>query len=120
MKDAEKGADKIIEYIKSGKEITNYTDYDADGFGAGVTFTTLTRRLGGVVNVWANSRDMGFGMSVEGIKKMLNKYPNTKLIVTTDNGVVTFDAVEYANSLGIEVVITDHLNLTRLESFQMR
>ena len=108
MKDAEKGADKIIEYIKSGKEITNYTDYDADGFGAGVTFTTLTRRLGGVVNVWANSRDMGFGMSVEGVKKMLNKYPNTKLIVTTDNGVVAFDAVEYANSLGIEVVITDH------------
>lgn len=108
MKDADKASDKIIEYIKNKKLIVNYTDYDADGFGGGVTCTTLLKRAGANIEVFGNTRTQGFGMCIDGINDLIAKYPDVKLIITTDNGIVAFDAVSYANSKGIEVIITDH------------
>ncbi|MEK7092773.1 MAG: DHHA1 domain-containing protein, partial [Patescibacteria group bacterium] len=34
--------------------------------------------------------------------------PNITLIITVDNGIVAFDAVNFANKQGIDVIITDH------------
>lgn len=47
-------------------------------------------------------------MSLKGIDLVLQKYPDTKIIITVDNGIVANDAVEYANSKNLEVIITDH------------
>ena len=38
----------------------------------------------------------------------MEKYPDTKLIITVDNGIVAHDAVAFANTKGIDVIVTDH------------
>ena len=109
MKDAEKAATRIVEAINRKEAIALYTDYDADGFGCGVVFTELMRQMPyDQFTVFFNTRSMGFGMNCKGIDLILDRQPDTRLIITSDNGIVAFEAVEYAKSKGIDVIITDH------------
>lgn len=108
MLDAFKAAKVIVDCINNGEEICLYSDYDCDGWGAAVTGVGMIREMGGKVNVFTNIRSMGYGICKEGIDKVMAKWPNTKLILTADNGIVAFDAIDYANSLGLKTVVTDH------------
>lgn len=119
MKDAEKAVDIIINYCKhiwdateKGQtpdfEITNYSDYDPDGVGSLLTFYYGFGKIGVPINTFQNDASMGYGITKEGVDKVLKKYPKTKLIITSDNGIVAFDAIEYAKSLGLDVIVTDH------------
>ena len=109
MRDAVKAALRIIEAIKAGHKIVLYGDYDADGCGCIVIAKLLFKALGyDNFDTFHNDRWLGFGMNKQGIDSILASNPDVKLIVTADNGIVAFDAVDYANSLGIDVVITDH------------
>lgn len=108
MKDGVVAAQAIIDSIDAGEEITLYSDYDADGWGSSVVGDYMFAELGVKINTFSNTRDMGYGMCPEGVDKILELYPNTKLIVTADNGIVAFDAVDYAISKGLKVVVTDH------------
>ena len=109
MKDALKAAQRIVDAINNNEEIALYTDYDADGFGCAIVFNELMKQIPyNKFIIYHNTRTLGFGMKVDGIKTIMNKQPGTKLIVTSDNGIVAFDAVDYANSLGVEVIVTDH------------
>lgn len=108
MKDAEKACDLIIKHIKAGNPIVNYSDYDCDGWGSAVASYHLFKNLGVEINTFQNTAAIGYGISKTGIDKMLEAYPDTKLIITTDNGIVAFEAAAYAKSLGIDIIITDH------------
>lgn len=109
MLDAMPASDRILESIKNGDFIVLYTDYDADGFGCAVIFVEFMKALGYTnYDVYHNDRSDGFGMNVDGVKYIMDLHPETKLIVTSDNGIVAFDAVDYCNDNGIDVVITDH------------
>jgi single-stranded-DNA-specific exonuclease len=109
MKDAEKGAKVAAEAIENNEKVVVYGDYDADGNGCIVIATLLFRLLGFTnFDTFHNNRWDGFGMNKAGIDAIVAKNPDVKLIITADNGIVAFDAVEYANSLGIKVIITDH------------
>lgn len=109
MKDAEKAVKILKESIEAGLEIVNYTDYDCDGITSGVVATLSLRVAGGKVNVWSNNRfTHGYGISRHGVDDMLKKFPNTKVIITTDNGIAAMDGVAYAKSLGLIVIVTDH------------
>mgnify|MGYP003303776760 CR=1 FL=1 len=106
---AMEAATRIADAVQNGEKIALYTDYDADGFGCGVVFTELMRQIPyNDFIVFYNKRHMGFGMNTKGIDIIMERQPDTKLIVTSDNGIVAFEAVEYAKSLGVDVVITDH------------
>ena len=48
----------------------------------------------------------GYGMNKNAIQVISDSHVN--LIITVDNGISAYEEVEYANSLGIDVVITDH------------
>lgn len=109
MKGAMEAATRIKNAIQNGEHIAFYTDYDADGCGCGVVETELMKGIPyDKFIVFSNNRNMGFGMSRQGVDIIMERQPETKLIVTSDNGIVAFDAVDYANSLGVDVVITDH------------
>lgn len=108
MKDASKAAEVIVRHIKAGTKICIYSDFDADGFGALVAAVQLLQRVGANVCHFTNSRAIGFGMKEAGVNEMLSLHPDVKLVVTCDNGVVSFEATDMLNAKGIEVVITDH------------
>jgi len=98
---------RIISNINLSKPILIYGDYDVDGTtGAAMLYLAITE-LGGKVTPYIPNREKeGYGLSKTGIDKA--KELDINLIVTCDCGINAFEPIEYANSLKIDVIITDH------------
>jgi len=107
LKDMDLAVDRINRAVEEGQRIAVYGDYDVDG----LTATTLMYRclsgLGADVVCSLPSREAtGYGLSEGAIDSL---YENgVRLIVTVDNGISAFDEIEYAGSIGIDTVVTDH------------
>lgn len=101
---------KRLQKAKDNKElIIVYGDYDVDGItGTAILWESLIA-LGFEVMPYIPHRvDEGYGLSKVGIANVCQQFPNVKLIITVDNGIVASDAVEFANNEKIDVIITDH------------
>ena len=116
MKDAEKFINRVIELIQNKKRIVVYGDYDADGVFSTVLMVRALRDLSkfitgkeGKIHYFIPHRFKdGYGMKPKTIDKLRDKFPKTDVIITVDNGILAFDAIEHAQNLGIEVIVTDH------------
>lgn len=107
MKDMEKGAKILLSEIKNNGKILVIGDYDADGICSTAILLKTIRRLGGEVSFKIPHRiEDGYGMN----ESMVDKAHALDIacILTCDNGISCFAAVERANELGIKVIITDH------------
>lgn len=99
--------DRIEEAIVNEEKICIYGDYDCDGILATTILVQAFLERG--VNVGyhiPNRFEDGYGLNVERVKQMAEK--GYTLIITVDNGVKAFDAIECANELGVDVIVTDH------------
>lgn len=104
-----KSAERIKEAIKKGEQIIVYGDYDVDGItGSAILWETLNSQGARVLPYIPHRIDEGYGLSVRGIENLLSKVKDVRLIITVDNGIVASTAVDFANSSGIDVIITDH------------
>lgn len=107
MKDMDKATDILIEAVLSGKKITIYGDYDADGITAIATSMRALEYLGADVDYYLPHRiEEGYGMNLEAIQKL--KDNGTELILTVDNGVASVEEVKLAKKLGMQIIVTDH------------
>ncbi len=105
--DMDKAVAKIKKAVDNFDRIAVYGDYDADGITATVILYTYLESIGADVMYYIPSREgEGYGMN-ESAVSYLNDY-EVKLIITVDNGIASVKETEYAKSLGIDVVITDH------------
>ena len=106
LRDMDIAVNRVIRAIKRNEGIFIVGDYDTDG----VTATSLLLRFFREIDVKAYfyipKREDGYGLSVEAIKKALNR--GSSLIITVDNGITSIDEVEFAKNVGIDVIITDH------------
>jgi single-stranded-DNA-specific exonuclease len=110
MKDMEQGADRILSAIAKGEHICIYGDYDADGVCAISLLMEILGKLSAKVSYYIPSRfDEGYGLNKEALEAISNK--GVDLIVTVDCGSVSFDEVDYAKEIGLELIVTDHHNL---------
>ena len=105
--------EKAIKRIKSAKnnkeKIIVYGDYDADGVCATAIMWEALHYLECDVMPFLPDRfSEGYGLSAETVKKLKIKNQELKIIITVDNGIVANEAVNTANNLGIDVIITDH------------
>lgn len=108
LKDAEKAAKRIIKAIENKEKIAVYADYDADGIpGASVMNDFLNKiNYKNFIVYIPHRHDEGFGLNIEAVQDLANQ--GVRLIITIDCGVTDVVAVEKANELGLEVIITDH------------
>ena len=104
-----KSVERINKAIKEKKQIIVFGDYDVDGIcGSAILWETLND-LGANVLPYIPSRfEEGYGLSIKSIDNLLKEQKEIDLIITVDNGIVANDAVDYATSKGIDVIITDH------------
>lgn len=95
--------------IKKEELIIVYGDYDVDGItGTAILWETLIA-LGFKAMPYIPHRvDEGYGLSQKGIDNVLIQYPDVRLIITVDNGIVAQKAVDYAQEKNLDVIITDH------------
>lgn len=82
-------------------------DFDADGLTGLVILIRTLRRLGIVAEPYVPSRqEEGHGLSVRAVEHA--RAAGHALILTVDCGTGSVAEVEHANTLGIDVLITDH------------
>jgi single-stranded-DNA-specific exonuclease len=99
--------DRIREAKRSEERVLVHGDYDADGVTATAIIVEGLKKIGIDVHYFIPNRMAhGYGFGSAGIEKA--KEIGAKLIITVDCGITSFDAVSTANSLGIDVIITDH------------
>lgn len=103
--------EKVVERIKRAQEkkekVVIFGDYDADGVTASIILTEIFNDLGIESFVYIPDKlSEGYAMNSEAIEEFKKK--NVSLIITVDCGITNIAEVEKANSLGIDVIITDH------------
>ena len=105
--DMDRAVDRINEALENDEKIVVYGDYDADGVTATVILTSFLEAMGADVSFYIPSReDEGYGLNADAIERLCNDGCN--LIITVDNGIAAVDEIEFAKSLGMDVVVTDH------------
>jgi single-stranded-DNA-specific exonuclease len=108
LKDMEKGVQRILEALERNQRIVIFSDYDTDGIPGGVILHDFFNKIHfqNFTNYIPHRNDEGFGLNKNAIQKF--KEEGINLIITIDCGISDVQEVEFANSLGIDVIITDH------------
>jgi len=107
MKDLEKGVGLIQRKIAEGKKIRIVGDYDVDGVISTYLLYTALLRCGAKVDYDIPHRIQdGYGIHEGMIKKAQDEGIDT--LITCDNGISALKPIDYAKTLGMTVIITDH------------
>jgi len=111
MKDMEKAVKRILQAKKQGERVLIYGDYDVDG----ITSTIIISKLLSFLNIphiyyHPHRQNDGYGFHLAGIE--VASIEGCSLIITVDVGISAFGTVAAANHAGIDVIITDHHNIS--------
>ena len=107
FKDMDKAVERILFAVENSEKICIYGDFDVDGITSTALLYSYLSDIGADVMYYIPIRDEeGYGMNKNAVEKLYNR--KVKLIVTVDNGIAAKDEIDYAESLGIDVVVTDH------------
>lgn len=108
MYDMEKAIERIMFAIEEGEQILVYGDYDADGITSTLIVVEALESLGAnVIYHLPNRFTDGYGPNLKQYQHYIEE-ENTKLIITVDNGVAGFEAIEWAQDHDVDVIVTDH------------
>lgn len=107
LKDMDRAAARLERGIQAGEIICVYGDYDVDGITATCLLTSYLLGRGAQVLPYVPNRlTEGYSLNREAIGLLAAQ--GVALIVTVDCGITNVEETDYAHSLGIDVVITDH------------
>ena len=107
MAGMEKAVQAILASIDKGERIMIFGDFDADGITSTVILVEGIEKLGGEVSFRIPDRNVdSHGLKNYFLDEIASK--KTKLLITCDCGINDKIQVEYAVSLGMKVIITDH------------
>jgi single-stranded-DNA-specific exonuclease len=103
----EAGAARILTAIKGGESILVWGDFDVDGQTATTLLVSCLSDLGGKVSFHIPLREReSHGVNLPVLRQEVEK--GVALILTCDTGISAAEAVAYANSKGVDVIISDH------------
>ena len=107
MADMSKAVDRFHLAIENQEKICCFGDYDVDGISATSLYLLFLRQQGAVVDYYIPDRQReGYGLNEEAVRRLAND--GVKVLVTVDCGTSSHKEVELAQSLGMDVIITDH------------
>lgn len=111
LPDMQKAVDRIKTAYEKGEKIVIYGDYDVDGISATALILDAFESFGfkDIQSFIPNRFVEGYGMTIGAVNKI--KSMDANLIITVDCGSLCHNEISYANSLGIDTVVTDHHNV---------
>ena len=111
LPDMDKAVARLKQAHAAGEKIVIYGDYDIDGLSATALLLDAFGKFGFEdVDAFIPNRFIeGYGMTMGAVDKVRNM--GAGLIVTVDTGSLCHAEIEYASSLGIDTVVTDHHNV---------
>jgi len=112
LKDMDSAVKRIHAAIINNEKILVFGDFDTDGITATAILVEFLSYTGARVSYHIPHR-IKEGYSIQPFHISDSLLPdNTNLIITVDCGSSSHDAVEAANKAGIDVIITDHHNIS--------
>lgn len=107
MKDMNKAVNRVISAIQNKESIFIYSDYDVDGVTAASSLICFFRELGIEVNYHIPHRlKDGYGLHETALREI--KQRGGKVVITADCGISNIKEALVAESLGLDLIITDH------------
>ena len=107
MDGMEAAVDRIIGALNRGEKLLVFGDYDVDGTNGAAMLYLFLKDSGGNVEYYIPDRiKEGYGISRQGIERA--KSDGVKIFLAVDCGITAVEQVEYARSLGLDVIICDH------------
>jgi len=107
MDQMEIATSRVITALTENQKICIYGDYDVDGTCATALLYMFLKELDANVEFYIPRRlEEGYGLSISAIDSVKEK--GTELMIAVDCGVTAITETDYANQLGIDVIICDH------------
>jgi single-stranded-DNA-specific exonuclease len=102
MHDMEKAVSRLFLAFERKEKICIYSDYDADGIPGAVILHDLFKKIGysNFCNYIPHRHDEGYGVHKASLEQLAGEG------VTV--GITAVDEIAFGNSLGLEIIITDH------------
>lgn len=107
MKDADKAASLLEAAIVNNELIAISSDFDNDGIFSGLLLKEAIIELGGCAAIFTPNRVMeGYGVNSRIVEEANAR--GASVLLTCDNGIAAFEAIDEAKKLGMTVIVTDH------------
>lgn len=107
MNGMEEATSRVIQALTENQLICIYGDYDVDGTCATALLYLFLKELDANVDFYIPNRlTEGYGLSRDGVDAI--KASGASLIITVDCGITAIEETDYANKLGMDVIICDH------------
>ena len=104
--DLEIAVQRLLQACREGQALAVCGDYDADGMTSTALLVGVLSRLGAKPQAAIPSRQSeGYGLNAAMVERLAEQ--GVKLLVTVDNGISAREALERAEGLGLEVIVTD-------------
>ncbi|MDR2251562.1 MAG: DHH family phosphoesterase [Endomicrobium sp.] len=103
--DMPKAVERLRKALDQKEVILVYGDRDVDGVSSVNIIVDTVRKLGGTIE-WYVPAEEGYGLN----KDVISKYASEKIkvLITVDCGISSNKEIDYAQTLGIDVILTDH------------
>lgn len=107
LKDIDTAAELVLNAIDSKEKIRVVGDYDVDGVMSSYILVNFIGKNGGVVDYEIPDRvEDGYGINKEIVRRAIAD--GVRLLITCDNGISAFEAVQFAVDNGVKIIVTDH------------
>ena len=105
--DMTSAVERIRTALDTFQKIAIFGDYDCDGItSTAVLYRYLVAHGADVLYHIPDRQSEGYGISVQAVEALANE--GVQLILTVDNGISAFEALDRAKALNIDVIVTDH------------
>ena len=99
--------DRLERAVRGNEKIVVYGDYDVDGVCSTAVIMDFLERVGAECGYLLPDRHKdGYGLKPPGVERAIDM--GARLIVTVDNGISAFEALDLAADRGIDVIVVDH------------
>ena len=107
LTDMEPLAARIADAIAAGEKIAIFGDYDVDGATSAALMARFLRAQGIDPSIYIPDRLFeGYGPNPEAMRGLAEA--DNRLVIAVDCGTSSFEALETARGLGLDVVVIDH------------
>ncbi|MCR5055531.1 MAG: single-stranded-DNA-specific exonuclease RecJ [Clostridia bacterium] len=112
MPDVDAAVDRILDAVDTGERVAVFGDYDCDGVCATALMYDFLKKSLECNVIWrVPERKEGYGLSIPVIDELASM--GVTLIITVDNGISANAEIDYCDSRGIDVIVTDHHEVTK-------
>lgn len=107
LKDMDVAADRIAKAIMSGEQMAVFGDYDVDGATSSALLKRFCDAVGGELRIYIPDRiTEGYGPNIPALQSLAQD--GVQLVITVDCGTLSFEPLDAAATMGLEVIVVDH------------